>query len=1050
MSIWNVLKIKETKNKEAITAAYREELKHTNPEDDQEAFIRLRRAYEEAMELADKIETGEGTKADEIISRLTEIYENLETRIDINVWNELFEDEYFVSLETSNEAKIILLQFLMDHCYIPTTIWRLVVLVTNMREDREDLEQKVDPDFLDYCINNSEYSEVINYGLFDSNESVDDYFSLFSRANAAVNRHELDDIQEMLDQIDAIDNYHPCIEALHARYECVKLRDAHEDGKLDESECEVIKELIDNIEGLNEDVPDQTYILNALADLYVAIDDLDMAKECVEKSIEIDETDIGTKFRLTQILFDMGEYVKSRDMALDMSKDNPYSTGLRSTVVRCNEMIIGQLKEYVEKNPEDTKQRLELGWSCYQNYMFSDVIAALDFTPNDEQYHEYNNLKGRAYLCLKEYEKALVHFFNWKEAIEIIDPNTEDEELKKKQVRLGYCLFLIGDCYKGLRDYTNAHKYIDESLAIPHEEMIQTHECNIELYFEQKLYDATIDACQDCLKYEPVNFVARSYMARAAFAMRDVRLAYDNVNKAIQIYPYAAQPHVLLAKIYNAVDQPEDAKKVIADYEEFGFNSGAILCYKADLMIESLPEKIEDFTEINNYIEMFDSMISAIEEGIPVDVEHDDDAYRYRLKLEKLKNDEESTLKLAEKFAKRKVTDPELMSSLAGVFLNSGKYRKAINYYKQALEIREDYIDYVNLGIVYENQENYKKSLPCFENARRVNAGNPYIRFRLGKALLMNNLPERAYEVYKELFELAIEYEDNKYIIEGAVGAGKSAQRCENQDVYFPLAEEIYKKALEVIPNNARVVEDYAELLVRMNKVEDGLFMLRDYLENKKSDEADHAAVTSILKQLCFLAAHEGDIEQARNAYDLYINIEKSAGPGICTMGRAYYYNKMYKESRDFYLEAIKMIKYNDKLKAYKSDFVAGVMIAEASMKKLSKRTIDKYVKDIDHKDYYKKDVFFACIWGRCLRAMGDYATAIEVLNVALKNHICQHCVYGVCHEALLEMAYVYRDMGDLKKALYYIEKANASCGHCGTYEKELESIRLQIQQKEK
>lgn len=1050
MSIWNTLKIKETKNKEAITAAYRAELKHTNPEDDQEAFIRLRRAYEEAMEFADKIDTGENTKADEIRSRLAEIYEDLETRTDINAWNELFEDEYFVSLETSNESRVVLLQFLMDHCYIPSKIWKLVVMVTNLNEDRQEIEQLIDPDFIDFCVNNSEYSEVISFDLFDNNEGVDDYFSLFSRINAAINRHELEGLEEKFEEIEAIDNYHPCIEALQARFECTKMIDGHEDGALSDVELDTINELIDNLEGLNEDVPEQTYILNAMADLYVALKDQAKAKECVEKAIEIDPTDIGTKFRLTQILFEMGEYVKSRDMALDMSKDNPYSTGLRTTVVRCNEMIIEQLKEIVKENPEDTKQRLELGWSCYQNYMFRDAVEALDFTPNEEQIHEYNNLKGRSYLCLKEYDNALKHFFAWKEAIEKIDPNTEDEELKKKQVRLGYCLFLIGDCYKGLKDYPNAHKYIDESLAIPHEEMIQTHECNIELYFEQGYYDATIDACQDCLKYEPINFVARAYMARAAFKLRDIKLAYENVNKAIQIYPYAAQPHVLLAQIYNAVDQPEDAKKVIEEYEAYGFESGVILCYKADVLIDSLPDKIEDFGPIDEIIAEFSKMIEAIEAGIPVDIETVDDAYRYRLKLEKLKNDEEKTLKLAEKISARGVTDPELMSSLAGVYLNSGKYRRAIKYYQQALEIRDDYIDWVNLGIVYENQDNYKKSLPCFEKAREINAGNPYIRYRLGKTLLMNNQPERAYDVYKELFDLAVEYEDDKYIIEGAVGAGKSAQRCADHDKYFELADAVYKKALELKPYNYRLIEDYSELLVRMKKVKEGLLLIQDYLETKKDIESEHDGVSSILKQLCFLAGHEGDVEQARNAYDQYINMEKSPGPGICTMGRVYYYNGMYKASRDFYLEAIKMIKYNDKLKAYKSDFVAGVMIAEGSMKKLSKRTIDKYVKDIDHKDYYKKDVFFACIWGRCLRAMGEYEQAIDVLKIALKNHICQHCVYGVCHEAMLELGFVYRDMGDLKKAEQCIIKANESCGHCGTYEKELEKIRLQIKKKEK
>ncbi len=54
MSIWEILGIEYTTDKEAIKKAYRAKLSVTNPEDDQEAFIQLRRAYEDAVEQADR------------------------------------------------------------------------------------------------------------------------------------------------------------------------------------------------------------------------------------------------------------------------------------------------------------------------------------------------------------------------------------------------------------------------------------------------------------------------------------------------------------------------------------------------------------------------------------------------------------------------------------------------------------------------------------------------------------------------------------------------------------------------------------------------------------------------------------------------------------------------------------------------------------------------------------------------------------------------------------------------------------------------------------
>ena len=51
--IWKILGIEKTKDKESIRRAYHDKLHSVNPEDDQEGFKKLRRAYEEAMEYAD-------------------------------------------------------------------------------------------------------------------------------------------------------------------------------------------------------------------------------------------------------------------------------------------------------------------------------------------------------------------------------------------------------------------------------------------------------------------------------------------------------------------------------------------------------------------------------------------------------------------------------------------------------------------------------------------------------------------------------------------------------------------------------------------------------------------------------------------------------------------------------------------------------------------------------------------------------------------------------------------------------------------------------------
>lgn len=56
MSIWTILGIRSTDDKKKIKKAYHAKLRITNPEEDQEAFIQLRQAYEEAINRADQSE----------------------------------------------------------------------------------------------------------------------------------------------------------------------------------------------------------------------------------------------------------------------------------------------------------------------------------------------------------------------------------------------------------------------------------------------------------------------------------------------------------------------------------------------------------------------------------------------------------------------------------------------------------------------------------------------------------------------------------------------------------------------------------------------------------------------------------------------------------------------------------------------------------------------------------------------------------------------------------------------------------------------------------
>ena len=79
---WSILGIAPTKDKKAITAAYRQKLRQTNPEDMPEEFKALRAAYEQALALADQADTQPVRDESPVglwLEEVAKVYEDLPT-----------------------------------------------------------------------------------------------------------------------------------------------------------------------------------------------------------------------------------------------------------------------------------------------------------------------------------------------------------------------------------------------------------------------------------------------------------------------------------------------------------------------------------------------------------------------------------------------------------------------------------------------------------------------------------------------------------------------------------------------------------------------------------------------------------------------------------------------------------------------------------------------------------------------------------------------------------------------------------------------------------
>lgn len=92
MNIWNVLGITATEDKNEIKKAYRNKLRQINPEDEQEKFMELRDAYEQALNYEQKEDDEEAGDAITLwVKKLEKLYSDNTRRFLYEEWEKLFE-----------------------------------------------------------------------------------------------------------------------------------------------------------------------------------------------------------------------------------------------------------------------------------------------------------------------------------------------------------------------------------------------------------------------------------------------------------------------------------------------------------------------------------------------------------------------------------------------------------------------------------------------------------------------------------------------------------------------------------------------------------------------------------------------------------------------------------------------------------------------------------------------------------------------------------------------------------------------------------------------
>ena len=374
---WFILGIEPTKDKKAISAAYRQKLRQTNPEDKPEEFKALRAAYEEAMALADQDDSAPVRDESPVglwIEAVAKLYEDYASRINPDCWKRLMDSDICIGLDTRAAAEEALLKFLLENYHLPKGVWQVLDHTFEFSHRVEELYETWPRDFIDHAVlAGLRLEPALDYGLFVpgiSGTDCDAYRRLYFQANQI----PLEEVGPILEQMDALSEGHPYGDALRYRFYMETGR--MQDGK-------------DGFQRLAAAYPDNALLCIAWADICLEDGDTEEAERISSHILEIEPKHIGGKMVYAKCLAAKKQYHEAKDCAYEImhsSTDNPMLIEQVAELMKAwnEQLILERQARYVE-HPGDTDNAIELAWCYAQNERVEDAFAlAQKIDPNYE------------------------------------------------------------------------------------------------------------------------------------------------------------------------------------------------------------------------------------------------------------------------------------------------------------------------------------------------------------------------------------------------------------------------------------------------------------------------------------------------------------------------------------------------------------------------------------------------------------------------------------------------------------------------------------------
>lgn len=1001
--IWKILEIEKTKDEEAIKTAYRNKLRYVNPEDDEEGFKELRRAYEEALEYANTDESlpdtaaedQENVKKNDIdlwIDRVDAVYQDVRTRRDEDKWKKLLNDSVCEDLDMEIEAAEKLLVYFMSHSLMPQTIWQMINNRFQYTENFEQLKERFPENYLEYVKWQIEHPNFIDFDMFDgkTNDHPDDYINKLYEEKNAFEENDMEKVERLLKELSRYDITHPFTKVEEARF--LMKRQQSEGG-------EYAKEALSIMEELDFEYSDNPYVERIYAEALMENNELDKANAIFDELLEETPDNYGALLGQAKCIFLAGDAEEAKERIEDILEERVQDAESLRLLDTVNEKLVKDY-ETALKEKMDRDICFKLGWCYYQQKKFEKGIELLNRLETDGDY-DYVNIRCRLYLANENYDKAYPFAKKWLELIEKCEDDGS-KEMQKRKNRLSLAHFSVGVCMweTVCRDKKNTNREDSFAEAVGYLRNAIDEENNIlvklsymeqlaRFYLEEEKYIECIDVCDEIIEKDRGFFPAYLHRQKANYELKNAKEVIDDYFACQEIYPGYSKPYILAAEVFFAFEQYNDVENIIEAGKQANLDSDGLELYR----IKCLHYK--DFSEVNvkKALKAMQELRERInnrpkEEG--TDIEDMAEVEKELAILYWDMDKTEKTLQIIDDYLEKNSEATTLLHLKADVLNREHRHEEALEICRKLVKLEpHNLYTRTKLGKCYELMENNEKAIECYRMILATDKEYaPAIRRLMYIYSFLSN-EERDLEKCKQAIRYATKLIEVTGTAEGYVERG---------NLYIDLYElekavEDCKKAIELDSEAYYAYNNLGCALLKLRRVDEAIETLERIISMEP--ERDHLPYLNLAK--CYVLKKEYD--KAIKAYEDVLRLQPKA-------------LRMKEEIAKIY---IKKKDFNKAIAVYQEL----IDLTTDHQEKNSLGFISKLRKNSEKSERVLK---FYCDIADIYRQAGDYKNAEKYYKKVVSEFYSPFASYSL--SCIEEVAEYFRDMGNFSMAEKVIQKA--------------------------